>query len=93
VNDEYSLEFPKLYTPGLTAMFFNKKIFALSLLEGILTSCGIFFFSYGCLIDGIEHDGKDMVSLETLSFMSSSILIAVVTLRVSIAFNHYSKRL
>ncbi|KAA0196927.1 hypothetical protein HAZT_HAZT007978, partial [Hyalella azteca] len=47
VNEDYSLRFPKLYTPGLENRWFNKKIFVRSAGHGVLTSGVLFFVVYG----------------------------------------------
>lgn len=82
MGEKYSLAYPKLYVPGLSDMWFNKKIFAFSLVEGLLTSCILFFVSYFTLTDGVMADGKDLASGASLAFMTASILIITVTFRV-----------
>ena len=84
MDENLSVQYPKLYTPGLTDMWFNKKRFALSLLEGLMTSCVVFFFTYGSLNNGINHAGHDVSGRDAFTFMTSSMLIIAVTLRVSI---------
>ena len=82
VGEDYSVTFPKLYAPGLTDMYFNKTRFSLSLLEGFITSCVIFFVTYGCLIDEVRYDGLDLATKNSFAFMTATILILCVTLRV-----------
>jgi magnesium-transporting ATPase (P-type) len=47
VNDFYSVKFPKLYTPGLKNMLFNKAEFFKSVMLGVITSAVLFFITYG----------------------------------------------
>jgi len=63
-------------------MLFNKKRFSLSLLEGVLTSCAIYFITYGTLVDGTNHNGQDLADGQVFAFLYASILIVTVTLRV-----------
>ncbi|CAF4397792.1 unnamed protein product [Rotaria sp. Silwood2] len=46
ISAVHSLSKPHLHTPGQNNEFFNKKIFAESVIHGILTSCIIFFVLY-----------------------------------------------
>jgi len=46
-NDDYSLRYPKLYTPGHLNLLFNKKEFLKSAVHGFATSCVIFLIPYG----------------------------------------------
>jgi magnesium-transporting ATPase (P-type) len=47
VNDFYSVKYPKLYTPGIKNMLFNKAEFFKSVKLGIVTSAVLFFVTYG----------------------------------------------
>ena len=47
VDAATSTKFPKLYTPGLESSAFNKQEFFRSALQGFLTSCVLFFLTYG----------------------------------------------
>jgi len=47
VDDFNSIRYPKLFYPGHTNRFFNKKLFLTSAWNGFITSIVIFFFTYG----------------------------------------------
>lgn len=47
VNDDNSLNFPKLYIAGHRNLLFNKAEFIKSVLHGFFTSCVIFLIPYG----------------------------------------------
>jgi phospholipid-translocating ATPase len=83
INDRYSLRFPKLYTPGQRDLFFNKSVFAESLVEGIITSLILFMFPYAVFTNFIGPNGKDLSDHNSFGFTVASILIVVVTIRVS----------
>lgn len=55
-----------------------------SLVEGLLTSCVVFFIPYFSLRSATTYDGHDLADLGPFSFMAASILILAVTLRVSL---------
>lgn len=47
VSDKHSVEFPKLYTPGLQNALFNTTEFIRSVLHGIFSSLILFLIPYG----------------------------------------------
>lgn len=83
MNDEYSLRYPKLYTPGHLDLLFNKKVFLQSVGEGIISSLILFFIPYGALNNAVRPDGSDLVGHKAFGVTVASILIVAVTLRVS----------
>ena len=84
VNEEYCLRYPKLYYPGHLDLFFNKKVFAQSLAEGVITSAVLFFIPYGAFHDAIQPDGTDLAGHKSFGVVVASALIIAVTLRVSV---------
>ena len=87
VNDDYSLRYPKLYMPGQLNLLFNKKVFAQSIAEGVISSLVLFFIPYGTFNYALRHDGLDVSDLHALATVISAALIVVVTLRVSFMLN------
>jgi len=83
VNDDYSLRFPKLYAPGQLNLLFNKKVFAQSIAEGVISSLVLFFIPYGTFYSALRQDGLDVSDHQALATVISAALIFVVTLRVS----------
>lgn len=47
VTAEYSLAFPKLYTPGLRNELFNIRQFVFSVMHGAFSSMILFLIPYG----------------------------------------------
>ena len=47
VSDKHSVEYPKLYTPGLKSQLFNTKEFVYSVLHGAFSSLILFLIPYG----------------------------------------------
>lgn len=47
VSDKHSLEYPKLYAPGLTNALFNTKEFVKSVIHGVFSSLILFLVPYG----------------------------------------------
>lgn len=82
MNEYYSVRYPKLYTPGLENTLFNKKVFAWSITEGILTSLILFFIPYGAFHDAVSSSGTDMADSQAFGVVVASILVVVVNLRV-----------
>jgi phospholipid-translocating ATPase len=58
-------------------------VFAWSVGEGFLTSFVLFFIPYGALHDQIRPDGLDASDHHSFGVTVASILIVVVTIRVS----------
>jgi magnesium-transporting ATPase (P-type) len=49
VSDKLSVEYPKLYSPGLTNALFNTKEFVKSVMHGVFSSMILFAIPYGKL--------------------------------------------
>jgi magnesium-transporting ATPase (P-type) len=47
VDDKTSIEYPKLYTPGLTNELFNTHEFVKSVIHGVFSSLILFLVPYG----------------------------------------------
>lgn len=47
VSDKHSIEYPKLYTPGLNNALFNTTEFIRSVLHGVFSSLVLFLIPYG----------------------------------------------
>lgn len=54
VSDKHSLEYPKLYTPGLTNALFNTREFVKSVIHGVFSSLVLFLIPYGENFDWTE---------------------------------------
>lgn len=90
VNEYYSLRYPKLYAPGLRNELFNKKVFAWSIVEGIITSIVLFFIPYGAFHNGLSPSGKDMADSQSLGVVVASILVVAVNLRCGMDTSYWT---
>lgn len=82
VSDKDSIEYPKLYTPGLTNSLFNVKEFMRSVMHGLFSSLVIFLLPYGTYRDGIGPDGHTLSDHMTLASVMAAILILDNTAQV-----------
>ncbi|CAF1235259.1 unnamed protein product [Rotaria sordida] len=80
ISADHSLNKPYLYTPGQNDEFFNKKIFAESVIHGILTSCVIFFVPYLSISNATRSDGITLADLQSFGFAIATILVIIVNL-------------
>ncbi|CAF1054574.1 unnamed protein product [Rotaria sp. Silwood1] len=81
VSADQSMTKPHLYTPGQKNEFFNKKIFAESVIHGILTSCIIFFVAYLSVSNSTRPNGITQADLQSFGFMVATIMVIVVNLQ------------
>ncbi|KAI1711366.1 cation transport ATPase (P-type) domain-containing protein [Ditylenchus destructor] len=79
VNDEYSLQYPKLYIPGQYNLFFNMRIFIYSIIHGMISSIVLFFIPYGTFYHASSVNGRDMNDYPMLCFTVFTALVIVVT--------------
>ncbi|CAF0849960.1 unnamed protein product [Rotaria sordida] len=80
VSADQSMRKPHLYGPGQNNEFFNKKIFAESVIHGILTSCIIFFVAYLSVSNSTRSNGITQADLQSFAFMVATIMVIVVNL-------------
>lgn len=83
VSDKDSIEFPKLYTPGITNELFNIKEFMRSVMHGLFSSLVTFIIPWGTYRDGIGPDGLVLSDHMTLASVMAAILILDNTAQVS----------
>ncbi|XP_015918063.1 probable phospholipid-transporting ATPase IM isoform X1 [Parasteatoda tepidariorum] len=94
VSDKNSIRYPKLYTPGLMNLLFNKMIFLKSVAHGLLTSFILFFIPYGAFSYAIDPNGLSIDDHQLFGTTVSTILVLVVTVQIAIDtaywtnFNH-----
>ncbi|CAF2582547.1 unnamed protein product [Rotaria sp. Silwood2] len=77
----YDPFFVATYTPGQNKEFFNKKIFAESVIHGILTSCIIFFVPYLSVSNSTRPNGITQADLQSFAFLVATIMVIVVNLQ------------
>ncbi|XP_066274027.1 phospholipid-transporting ATPase ID-like [Branchiostoma lanceolatum] len=84
VNEDNCVKYPKLYVPGQYNLFFNKKIFLISLLHGVLTSLALFFLPYGAVCEAMRNDGKDFESQQVFGLTIGTALVITVSLQIGL---------
>lgn len=82
VSDKDSLDYPKLYTPGLTNALFNTKEFILSVVHGTFSSLILFLVPYYTYYDGVTSNGLVLSDHMTLASVIATILILDNTAQV-----------
>lgn len=82
VSDKHSLDYPKLYTPGLHNALFNTTEFIRSVLHGFFSSLVLFLIPYGAYKDGVSPDGYILSDHMTLASVMAAILILDNTAQV-----------
>lgn len=93
-SDKYSLEYPKLYTPGINNSLFNTTEFIRSVLHGIFSSLVLFLIPYGVYRDGVSPDGYVLSDHMLLGSVVAAILVLDNTTQIALdtsywtVFNH-----
>lgn len=82
VSDKMSVEYPKLYAPGLTNALFNTTEFIRSVLHGVFSSLILFLIPYGTYKDGISPNGYVISDHMLLGSVVATILILDNTAQV-----------
>jgi len=90
VNEDTSLKFPKLYTPGLESSSFNKQEFFKSALQGFLTSCVLFFLTYGAYSDKIMANGMTLSDHQLFGTVVATCLVIIVNLQVALDSSYWT---
>ncbi|KAH8288513.1 hypothetical protein KR054_004161 [Drosophila jambulina] len=90
VSDKNSVEFPRLYTPGLKSELFNIREFIYSVLHGAFTSLILFLIPYGVYRDGVSHDGYILSDHMTLGAVVATILIVDNTAQISLYTSYWT---
>ncbi|KAH8347307.1 hypothetical protein KR059_008680 [Drosophila kikkawai] len=90
VSDKNSVEFPRLYTPGLKSELFNIREFIYSVLHGAFTSLILFLIPYGVYRDGVSHEGYVLSDHMTLGAVVATILIVDNTAQISLYTSYWT---
>ncbi|XP_055326985.1 phospholipid-transporting ATPase ID isoform X3 [Sitodiplosis mosellana] len=90
VSDKDSIEFPKLYTPGLTNEFFNVKEFMRSVMHGLFSSLVTFIIPWGTYRDGIGPDGLVLSDHQTLASVMAAVLILDNTAQIALDTTYWT---
>ncbi|KAI4458436.1 putative phospholipid-transporting atpase [Holotrichia oblita] len=94
VNDKNSLLYPQLYKPGHYNLFFNKKEFLLSALQGCYVSLVLFFIPLGTYFDAVSPTGHSLSDYMLFCSVVATILVIVNTAQIALdtaywtVFNH-----
>ncbi|XP_026842559.1 phospholipid-transporting ATPase ID isoform X3 [Drosophila persimilis] len=90
VSDKNSLEYPRLYTPGLRSELFNIREFIYSVLHGAFTSLVLFLIPYGVYKDGVSQNGYILSDHMTLGAVVATILIVDNTAQISLYTSYWT---
>ncbi|XP_034660770.1 phospholipid-transporting ATPase ID isoform X11 [Drosophila subobscura] len=90
VSDKNSLEYPRLYTPGLKSELFNIREFIYSVLHGAFTSLVLFLIPYGVYKDGVSQHGYILSDHMTLGAVVATILIVDNTAQISLYTSYWT---
>lgn len=90
VSDKHSIEYPKLYTPGLTNALFNIQEFIWSVMHGVFASLILFIIPYGTYRDAISPNGYVLSDHMTFGSIVATILILDNTAQVNFIDLTYS---
>lgn len=82
VSDQYSLRYPSLYKPGQQSLLFNRRRFGLCALQGLTTSCLLFFVPYGAFAVMEKGNGTQTSDQQTFAVTVATSLILVVSVEV-----------
>ncbi|XP_017142791.1 phospholipid-transporting ATPase ID isoform X9 [Drosophila miranda] len=90
VSDKNSLEYPRLYTPGLRSELFNIREFIYSVLHGAFTSLVLFLIPYAVYKDGVSQNGYVLSDHMTLGAVVATILIVDNTAQISLYTSYWT---
>lgn len=82
VSDQHSLRYPSLYKLGQQNLLFNRRQFFLCALQGLTTSCLLFFIPYGAFAAMEKEDGTQISDQQTFAVAVATSLILVVSVEV-----------
>lgn len=94
VNDKNSILYPQLYKPGHYNLFFNKKEFFRSALQGCYISLVLFSIPFGTYYDALSPNGLVLSDYMLLCSVVATILVIVNTAQIALdtsywtVFNH-----
>ncbi|XP_017852723.1 phospholipid-transporting ATPase ID isoform X2 [Drosophila busckii] len=90
VSDKNSVEYPRLYTPGLKSELFNIREFIYSVLHGAFTSLILFLIPYGVYKDGVSQNGYILSDHMTLGAVVATILIVDNTAQIALYTSYWT---
>ncbi|CRK86707.1 CLUMA_CG000540, isoform A [Clunio marinus] len=90
VSDKHSLEYPKLYTPGLTDALFNTKEFVKSVIHGVFSSLVLFLIPYGAYRDIISPEGHVLSDHMLLGAVVAMILVLDNTTQIALDTSYWT---
>ncbi|KAL5275863.1 ATP8B2 family protein [Megaselia abdita] len=90
VSDKLSLQYPKLYTPGLKSTLFNCKEFIKSVMHGGFSSVVLFFIPYGAYQHGVTPDGLIVGDHQTLASIIAVLLILDNTAQICLDTSYWT---
>ncbi|XP_043218324.1 phospholipid-transporting ATPase ID-like isoform X2 [Amphibalanus amphitrite] len=90
VKERQSLTYPKLYTPGLRDLFFNKIEFFKSATYGFVTSLVLFIVPYGTYKDAVSPEGYTISDHQLFGAVVATVLVVVVTMQICLDTTYWT---
>lgn len=90
ISQDNSTLYPKLYTPGITNLFFNKFEFAKTAAFGFVSSFLIFALTYGTYHDAVSVEGYSLSDHQLFGSVVATILVVVVTVQISLDTTYWT---
>ncbi|XP_065171114.1 probable phospholipid-transporting ATPase IM isoform X2 [Atheta coriaria] len=90
VNDKNSILYPQLYRPGHINLFFNKKEFFRSALQGCYVSIVLFFIPFGTYFDAMSPIGQSLSDYMLLCSVVATILVIVNTAQIALDTQYWT---
>ncbi|XP_061553465.1 phospholipid-transporting ATPase ID-like isoform X3 [Phycodurus eques] len=82
VNDRWSFQYPKLYSPGPLNVYFNKKLFVRCMIHSCYSSLILFFIPWAAMHDTVRDDGKDIADYQSFALLAQTCLLIVVNIQL-----------
>lgn len=90
VNDKNSVLYPQLYKPGHLNLFFNKKEFFRSALQGCFVSIILFFTAFGTYYDAVSPRGQGLSDYMLFCSVTAAILVIVNTAQIAMDTQYWT---
>lgn len=90
VNDRYCIRYPKLYLAGQQNLLFNKKVFAQSVMQGIISSFIIFGIPFAAFSSQTDQFGIDLSDMRGVGVSVATCLIWGVTLQCALETQYWT---
>ncbi|XP_041083017.1 probable phospholipid-transporting ATPase IM isoform X2 [Polyodon spathula] len=90
VNEQSSLEHPRLYEPGQLNVLFNKHKFFICTAQGVYTSIVLFFIPYAVFLDTVRDDGSHISDHQSFAVTIATSLVIVVSVQIGLDTSYWT---